>query len=596
MLSSLGPNDRFAITVFDDVMEWFQKNPGRNTDYFVQADEAGIESGIRYLKGVTARGGTELAPALTETLKLTRKTQESGRVPVVVILTDGQVGNEANIFKLAQKNSGDTRIFTIGIDSAVNGAFLQRLASLAGGTTALVDPGAQLEDALVQISREVGAPLVTDLVIESLTDGVTVEAIAPARLPDLFERRSSDCLFRVPLPSRTVIPRFLIKGKYADGREFRQQISAKVVKLEAVPRLWAREHIKELEDEFRTSHSEELKKEIVDISLQFSVLTKFTAFVAVDEAEIVNTTGEVRQVVQPLPIPEQWETPQNMNIGCFSRGSAMFGGGIHNSFFDQHVSWAASASASGLFQQSPDCEGGDLGACTGSWAPHPVDQSSGLGAPSAPPPAEPVPKAEWGFTIQPRMKGSAGDNSLLNRPRQPEPSNQSTSWDKWKAYSGSSNAGNPAKPNEAGEPAVWSAMKKLMGCGSNNPPQTTPPTSPMSRISKALATFRQLWQQAWKEICAGSVPDAAPIEAARKELIQALCDHPIGFELPLLQKHLRLSAKEFVAALQTVNVTAEAIFRMRSKLTHDYENALIEADSAMSQVKGRQGAFWESTV
>ena len=112
---------------------------------------------------VTARGGTELGKALIESIDLIKASKKRGRVPVIVVLTDGQIGNESQLFSIVQRTAGDTRIFTVGIDNAANCPFLSRLAALGSGTATFVAPGAQLEDALVQVGREIGAPLITDL-------------------------------------------------------------------------------------------------------------------------------------------------------------------------------------------------------------------------------------------------------------------------------------------------------------------------------------------------------------------------------------------------------------------------------------------------
>src|SRR5436190_215058 len=86
LLRTLAPRDRFAVEAFDDAAEWM---PGG----FVQADEDGIARGERWLRSVASRGGTELDHAMAEALERIRGRGEStGRVPVVVVLTDGQVG------------------------------------------------------------------------------------------------------------------------------------------------------------------------------------------------------------------------------------------------------------------------------------------------------------------------------------------------------------------------------------------------------------------------------------------------------------------------------------------------------------------------
>src|SRR5438477_1572908 len=61
LLRTLGPRDRFSVQAFDDVVEWM---PGG----FHEADEGAIEQGEKWLRGIEARGGTELDNAMGQAL------------------------------------------------------------------------------------------------------------------------------------------------------------------------------------------------------------------------------------------------------------------------------------------------------------------------------------------------------------------------------------------------------------------------------------------------------------------------------------------------------------------------------------------------
>ncbi len=52
---------------------------------------------------------------------------------------------------------------TVGIDRAVNAGFLGRLAALGAGRSELVESEDRLDEAMEQIHRRIGAPVVTDL-------------------------------------------------------------------------------------------------------------------------------------------------------------------------------------------------------------------------------------------------------------------------------------------------------------------------------------------------------------------------------------------------------------------------------------------------
>jgi Ca-activated chloride channel family protein len=289
LLRTLGPRDRFSLQAFDNVVEWM---PGG----FQQADEGAIDRGEKWLRSVEARGGTELDLAMREALQHLRGRDESaGRAPVVVLLTDGQVGDESSVLKRLQSELGDARVFTVGIDTAVNDGFLRRVAALGGGTSTFVEPGARLEEALQAVGREIGTPLVTDLRVHG-----EVKELAPARIPDLFAGRAAAAFFRLGAGQ------VKITGRFADGKPFEQNLEAREAPLAAIDHLWARARIVDLEDEFRASHSEAAKKEIVALSIRHTVLTRFTAFVVVDD-EVVNQGGKRRTVVEPVEMPADWD-------------------------------------------------------------------------------------------------------------------------------------------------------------------------------------------------------------------------------------------------------------------------------------------------
>lgn len=289
LLRTLGPRDRFALQCFDEIAEWMA--PG-----FEQADEGTIDRGEKWLRAVEARGGTELGVAITDALRRVReRTEGAGRVPVIVLLTDGQVGDESGVLKRVQRDLGDARVFTVGIDTAVNDGFLRRLAALGGGTSTFVEPGTRLEEALESVGREIGTPLVTEL---RLTGDVA--ELAPGRIPDLFAGRPATAFFRLGGG------KVKVSGKLAGGGRFEEEIEPRAAPLAAIDHLWARARIADLEDEFRASHSEAAKKEIVALSIRHTVLTRFTAFVAADD-QVVNSAGRPRTVVQPVEMPADWE-------------------------------------------------------------------------------------------------------------------------------------------------------------------------------------------------------------------------------------------------------------------------------------------------
>ncbi len=301
LLGTLGPRDRYAIQAFDDRQDWMSEG-------WTPADEGGIEAGEKWLRGIDARGGTEMDGALAAALKMVGKRKDAeARTAVVVFITDGQVGDESRILKRIQTEAADVRIFSIGVDTAVNEGFLTRIAALGGGTASFVVPGDELEEALRAVGREIGAPLVTDLRIEG-----GVEEIAPARMPDLFAGRAATVFFKMKKAGRITV-----HGKLPDGKNWAQAVKPEEIELPALAHLWARTRVSELEDQFRLAGGKDsIQKEIIKISVLHTLLTRFTAFVVVDESEIVNKDGIRKTVVQPVHMPDRWEMEREKSREC----------------------------------------------------------------------------------------------------------------------------------------------------------------------------------------------------------------------------------------------------------------------------------------
>ena len=309
LLATLGPRDRYAVQIFDNEVSWFDPSSGKPTSVcahpFAFADEAGLEKGEKFLRNVEARGGTEIDLALGEALKaLDGRGDGAGRSPIIVLVTDGEIGDEGRVLKRIQTELGDTRVFTVGVDTAVNEGFLKRLASLAGGTSTFVTPGDHLEEALRAVGREIGTPLFTDVRVA----GQGLETYE--RVPDLFAGRASVTYLQL-----NEVGEVVVVGSNADGQRIRIKVSTEVVEMPAIAQLWARGRVVDLEDRFRLHPEQqaELKSQIVAISKTHRILTRFTAFVVVDD-EVVNTDGKRRAVTQAVEMPAEWE--MDMSTGA----------------------------------------------------------------------------------------------------------------------------------------------------------------------------------------------------------------------------------------------------------------------------------------
>ncbi|MFQ3580757.1 VWA domain-containing protein [Chloracidobacterium validum] len=306
LLRSLTPQDRFAILAFDDRMEWFDQGQLRS------ADGPNLTRGEQWLRTIESRGGTEVTKALTAALDgIQRQCTEANRLPVIILLTDGQVGDESSALKLVQERLGHGRLFTVGIDTAVNDAFLNRLAKLGRGTATMVTPDESLDRALRQIAEEMGTPVLRNLAVVEAASGASISTLAPMSLPDLFPGRPVTVFLET-----SDVRELRVTGVLPNGKAWQKSLKPVKTDVPALAHLWARHRIADLDDQFRLERASHLKQTIIDLSISHSVLSRFTAFLVVDKKEIVNQGGKRLTYVQPVETPARWETETNFTLGA----------------------------------------------------------------------------------------------------------------------------------------------------------------------------------------------------------------------------------------------------------------------------------------
>jgi Ca-activated chloride channel homolog len=301
IVDTLTGADRFAVLCFDNTVEVPH-------DGLAEATDRNRFRAIEHLARTDARGGTEMLAPLERAVQL---LSEDSTDRVLVLVTDGQVGNEDQIMHRLGSGLARIRVHVIGIDQAVNAGYLGRLAAAGRGRCELVESEDRLDEAAARIHRRIGAPLVTGLSLAA--DGLQIMpgTVAPSLLPDLFPG--------VPV---TLTGRYrgqpggkvTVCGVCADGTPFVRDIAAAAGGHPAGPAIWARAHLRDLEDSYASLQGDDaelsrLERQISDVSLSFGVLCRFTAFVAVD-SRVVTDGGVPHRVTQPVDLPAGWNPRQ----------------------------------------------------------------------------------------------------------------------------------------------------------------------------------------------------------------------------------------------------------------------------------------------
>ncbi len=152
-LKELDEGDRFNIIPFESTFRFYKEES-------VEATEQNIEDAIKFVDGLEADGGTEILKPLKFAL------YEKSDDKVVIVLTDGQVGNESEIVDFISKNIYNSKLFAFGIDTSVNTAFIKDMAKAGNGKAEFIYPTENMDDAIVRTFARIQSPLVKDVKID----------------------------------------------------------------------------------------------------------------------------------------------------------------------------------------------------------------------------------------------------------------------------------------------------------------------------------------------------------------------------------------------------------------------------------------------
>ncbi len=307
MVDTLTPQDQFSALAFASEVSWPTPEcantlaPATNYNRF---------QAISFLAGLESHGGTEMAQPLHLAADLL-SGDANGRERTIVLVTDGQIGNEDHILHLLAQRLPQVRILALGIDRAVNEGFLERLAALGDGACELVESEAQLDDAMDRMHRRIATPIYTDLRLEAEGFEIASETTIPSRLPVLFD--GTPVVVSGRYRQRTSSAKLIMHAVDADGSAWSASVPAALTNNASLAVHWARGHVRNLEDQYvisKRAHRADLETRIIDTSLRFHVLSRFTAFVAVDRAEQVIIDGHLHRVTQAVDMPAGWQPSQ----------------------------------------------------------------------------------------------------------------------------------------------------------------------------------------------------------------------------------------------------------------------------------------------
>ncbi len=308
-LKRLGPNDTFRVVAFSSEPSVFSDSP-------IQATPENVARAIDYVRRLEADGGTEMMSGLSATLSA---PPEPGRMRLVTLLTDGQIGNEAEVVRAVNAMRGDARVYALGVGSSPNRYLLRELAKSGRGAVRVLDATLDMEAEARAFADRFATPVMTDLAIDWGT--ARVDAVTPDPLPDLFQGQPLRVLAQFDEPG--VWPVKVTGRVNGEPRTLDAEVyipPGDTAAGDALPKTWARARIEDkltkftiygamsrrgpTDDDTRAT-LDALQSDITLLGLEHGLVTPWTAFVAIS-----NHRGQRQEKPVYQPSPEGWGAPE----------------------------------------------------------------------------------------------------------------------------------------------------------------------------------------------------------------------------------------------------------------------------------------------
>lgn len=291
-LSSLHGDDHFNVIAFHhETRQLFDRAQLASGSY--------LQDALRFVHGLQADGGTEMAPAIAAALARPSINRRED-LRQVVFITDGAVGSEQELFRQISAQLADSRLFTVGIGAAPNSYFMRKAAQFGRGTYTHIGDTAEVQYKMAGLFSQLESPQLKD--IQVAWPGRT--EVFPLRVPDLYQGEPLVLTARLNGSTGYRDNGVAISGGTPAGNWQQRLRLERNASSPGVAALWAKEKIAALEDiRAEQGASDALRSAIIDIALLHQLVSRYTAFVAVEKTPVRPMTDplHVRAVPNALP-------------------------------------------------------------------------------------------------------------------------------------------------------------------------------------------------------------------------------------------------------------------------------------------------------
>lgn len=318
LLEKLRPTDKFNVLFFAGGSDLLFGES-------VEATTTNIDEAFSRIDSRSGGGGTELLKALERVFAVPKAP---GLSRTIAVLTDGYVGVEKQTITTIRNNLDKGNVFAFGIGSGVNRYIIEGIARAGLGEPFVVELSAgsveanEIADRFVEYVR---SPIMTDIDVDF--GDFSVYDVEPVKVPDVAADRPILIYGKWKGEPKGEIH---VKGIVGD-RELNAYVPLKIFATEdasqALKYLWARKRLELISDYAAMDYADDARDEIIELGLNYNLLTKHTSFVAVD-SEVRNDSVSTT-VIQPNVMPDESLGESINSLVGISSGQGAAGSGFN---------------------------------------------------------------------------------------------------------------------------------------------------------------------------------------------------------------------------------------------------------------------------
>jgi len=275
ILTRLHPEDKYTVISFNNSNSW-----AFGHSKVVDASEENIVTALNFINGLNSGGGTNLLSGIQAALSV---PLESEKKRIYVFLTDGFISNESAIFEEIRNHASEPTIFTFGAGNSLNRFFLDEAAKIGNGFSTIITENDDLTAKVDGAWSKIESPQLSNLSV-SFGSEVSVTGLLEPLSNNLYIGGAYSIYgkYTTPGPCTVVLTGYMDGEKVTISQQVNFSGKANINKM--LPQIWAKETISRLRMEEGTSTIN--KGKIIQISENFQVLSKYTAFLAISPTPV----------------------------------------------------------------------------------------------------------------------------------------------------------------------------------------------------------------------------------------------------------------------------------------------------------------------